>query len=140
MLVSNENSMKNRSASLQSEINVTPLVDVVLVLLIIFMVVSPVTQRLYEVNASSSKPAPVGASKLQIVVTQISEDKIYLNRESVNFNLLSSRLQQLLKGQTNTTIFFSGSNELSYGMALRTLDLIRNAGAENIGIITGEQP
>ena len=125
-------------ASLQSDINVTPLVDVVLVLLIIFMVVTPLLQMGYDVNVPPKATAEASAviSKDQLVVTQISKDKIFLNREQIDATQLPLRLTEILKHRRDKTVFFSADDELNYGMVMETMDIIRNAGADRVGIIT----
>lgn len=126
------------SGALRSEINVTPLVDVVLVLLIIFMVVTPLLQMGYDVNVPPKATAEASAviSKEQLVVTQVSPEKVYLNREEIDVKQLPLRLSEILKHRRDKTVFYSGDDEINYGAVMATMDLIRNAGAERIGIIT----
>ena len=126
------------SGVLRSEINVTPLVDVVLVLLIIFMVVTPLLQMGYDVNVPPKATAEASAviSKEQLVVTQVSAEKVYLNREQVDVKQLPLRLTEILKHRRDKTVFYSADDNLNYGAVMSTMDLIRNAGAERIGIIT----
>jgi biopolymer transport protein TolR len=123
---------------LQSDINVTPLVDVVLVLLIIFMVVTPLLQMGYDVNVPPKATADTSQviSKEQLVVTQVNAEKVYLNREQVDIKQLPLRLSDILKRRRDKTVFYSADDELNYGLVMLTMDLIRNAGAERIGIIT----
>jgi biopolymer transport protein TolR len=124
--------------ALQSDINVTPLVDVVLVLLIIFMVVTPLLQMGYDVNVPPKATAEASAviSKEQLVVTQVSAEKVYLNREAIDAKQLPLRLTEILKHRRDKTVFFSADDELNYGTVMETMDIIRNAGAERLGIIT----
>jgi biopolymer transport protein ExbD len=126
------------SQGLRSDINVTPLVDVVLVLLIIFMVVTPLLQMGYDVNVPPKATAEASAviSKEQLVVTQISAEKVYLNREEIDVKQLPLRLTEILKHRRDKTVFYSADDEINYGVVMATMDLIRNAGAERIGIIT----
>jgi biopolymer transport protein TolR len=125
-------------ARLQSDINVTPLVDVVLVLLIIFMVVTPLLQMGYDVNVPPKATADTSQviSKEQLVVTQVNAEKVFLNREQVDIKQLPLRLSDILKHRRDKTVFYSADDELNYGKVMETMDLIRNAGAERIGIIT----
>lgn len=126
------------SGDLRSDINVTPLVDVVLVLLIIFMVVTPLLQMGYDVNVPPKATAEASAviSKEQLVVTQIQADKVYLNREQIDLSQLPLRLTEILQHRRDKTVFFSADDELNYGLVMSTMDSIRNAGAERLGIIT----
>jgi biopolymer transport protein TolR len=124
--------------SLKSDINVTPLVDVVLVLLIIFMVLTPLLQMGYDVNVPPKATAEASAviTKEQLIVTQKEPGKVYLNREIVDINQLPLRLTDILRHRSDKTVFLSADDELNYGTVMTTMDIIRNAGAERIGIIT----
>jgi biopolymer transport protein TolR len=126
------------SQGLRSDINVTPLVDVVLVLLIIFMVVTPLLQMGYDVNVPPKATADTSTvvSKEQLVVTQVTPEKVYLNREEIDVKQLPLRLTEILKHRRDKTVFYSADDEINYGVVMATMDLIRNAGAERIGIIT----
>ena len=126
------------AGSLKSDINVTPLVDVVLVLLIIFMVLTPLLQMGYDVNVppKATVEASQVISKEQLIVTQKDPDKVYLNREQIDIKQLPLRLTDILKHRSDKTVFFSADDELGYGTVITTMDVIRNSGAERIGIIT----
>ena len=128
----------SKSAHLNADINVTPLVDVVLVLLIIFMVLTPLLQLGYGVNVPPKKTALASEiqSRQQLVVTQIERGKVYLNREQIDVGQLPIRLTEILKSRNDKTVFFSAGDELPYAQVMLTMDVIRNAGAEKIGIIT----
>jgi biopolymer transport protein ExbD len=127
-----------KSGALKADINVTPLVDVVLVLLIIFMVLTPLMQLGYDVNVPPKKTALMSevSSKQQLIITQVIPNKVYLNREQIDIAQLPLRLSEILKNRGDKTVFFSADDELNYGQVVTTMDLIRNAGAEKIGIIT----
>jgi len=124
--------------SLKSDINVTPLVDVVLVLLIIFMVLTPLLQMGYDVNVPPKATAEASAviSKEQLIVTQRDANKVFLNRSEIPIDQLPLRLTEILKHRSDKTVFFSADDELNYGVVMTTMDAIRNAGAVRIGIIT----
>ena len=127
-----------KQGTLRSEINVTPLVDVVLVLLIIFMVVTPLLQMGYDVNVPPKATAEASAviSKEQLVVTQVSAERIFLNREQIDAKQLPIRLTEILRHRRDKTVFYSADDDLNYGLVMETMDVIRNAGAERLGIIT----
>jgi biopolymer transport protein TolR len=127
-----------KQGTLRSEINVTPLVDVVLVLLIIFMVVTPLLQMGYDVNVPPKATAEASAviSKEQLVVTQVSAERIFLNREQIDAKQLPIRLTEILRHRRDKTVFYSADDDLNYGIVMETMDVIRNAGAERLGIIT----
>jgi biopolymer transport protein ExbD len=127
-----------KKGHLNADINVTPLVDVVLVLLIIFMVLTPLLQLGYDVNVPPKKTALASEvqSKMQLIVTQVEPRKVYLNREQVDIQQLPLRLTDILKNRNDKTVFYSADDELDYGSVMQTMDIIRNSGAEKIGIIT----
>jgi biopolymer transport protein ExbD len=121
----------------RSEINVTPLVDVVLVLLIIFMVVTPLLQMGYDVTVpkKADPTAPPPRSQDQIVVSVTGDNRIFLNKEPVPLEQLPVRLGSVLKNRSKATVFFSANDRVGYGLAVRVLDVVRSSGATNIGII-----
>lgn len=127
-----------KKGHLNADINVTPLVDVVLVLLIIFMVLTPLLQLGYDVNVPPKKTALASEvqSKMQLIVTQIEPGKVYLNREQVDIQQLPLRLTDILKNRNDKTVFYSADDQLNYGSVMLTMDIIRSSGAEKIGIIT----
>ena len=121
----------------KSEINVTPLVDVMLVLLIIFMILQPMLQMGYDVNVPPPTPpnmlsAPSGD---QIVVSVTANQEIYLNKERVERSNLPIRLQEVLRNRGNKPVFFSCEDTVKYDEAMKVMDIVRNNGAKNIGIV-----
>ncbi|HVS33260.1 MAG TPA: biopolymer transporter ExbD [Thermoanaerobaculia bacterium] len=125
------------SGSTMSQINVTPLVDVVLVLLIIFMVITPVIQMGYLVRVPPPAPAnlPPSAIQDQIVLRLAPGDRVFINKEEMNSTQFPARLREVLRGNTSKMVFFSGGREVDYDSTIRFLDLARASGARNIGII-----
>ncbi len=121
----------------KSEINVTPLVDVVLVLLIIFMVVQPLLQMGYDVqvppNATDLQTPPPTTD--QIVVSMTGTKEVYLNKERIDPANLPIRLQEVLKNRGSKVVFFSVEDSVNYGDAIKLMDTVRNNGAKNIGIV-----
>ena len=123
--------------SLRSDINVTPLVDVVLVLLIIFMVITPVVQMGYLVRVPPKAPAnlPPSAINDQIVLRLASGNRIFINKEEMGPEQFPNRIREILHGNTSKMVFFSGGRDVDYETTINFLDLARRAGAKNIGII-----
>ena len=123
--------------SIKSEINVTPLIDVVLVLLIIFMVVQPMLQVGYEVDTppkvESAVPPPT--SDDQIIVRMDASGKTYLNKEEVPVGQFAARLGTAIKGRSNQIVFFAADGELTYDKVAFFLDLCRDAGAKKLGMV-----
>ncbi|HSA97043.1 MAG TPA: biopolymer transporter ExbD [Acidobacteriota bacterium] len=126
----------------KSDINITPLVDVVLVLLIIFMVITPLLQMGYDVKVppkqqvTTPQPPPPDL----IIVSLTPQNKIFLNKEEVSPQVLSLRLTEILKNRANKTIFFSGDDAANYGEVMKLMDRCRNAGAKNMGIVMEAVP
>ena len=122
-------------AGVRSEINVTPLVDVVLVLLIIFMVVIPILQMGYPVDTPPARTDVRPAPSDQLVVRLTLDGKIFLNREQVSMGALGARLKQMTADRGKKIVFFAADGELPYGQVAELLDLCRNNGAEKLGIV-----
>lgn len=125
------------SGNMNSDINVTPLVDVVLVLLIIFMVITPVVQMGYLVKVPPKAPAnlPPSAVQDQIVLRLLSGPRVLINKEEMTMEAFPARVRDVLKGNTSKMVFFSGGRDVDYDTTMRFLDLARASGAKNIGII-----
>src|SRR2546423_12355390 len=126
--------------SIKSDINVTPLVDVVLVLLIIFMVITPVVQMGYLVRVPPKAPAnlPPSAVQDQIILRLLPDNHIFINKEEVPEANFPSRVREILHGNTSKMVFFSGSRDVDYEKTMSFLDQAREAGCKNIGIIVEE--
>ena len=121
----------------KSEINVTPLVDVMLVLLIIFMILQPMLQMGYDVNVPPPTPPnqPQAVNPDQIVVSLTASGEVYLNKERVDRVQLPIRLQEVLRNRGQKPVFFSAEDTVKYDDAMRVMDIVRNNGAANIGIV-----
>jgi biopolymer transport protein ExbD len=124
------------SSGPRSEINVTPLVDVVLVLLIIFMVIIPMTQVGYDVNTPPKLDVvqPV-ISQDQLIVRLDSSGRLYINKEELTEASFPARFREVLRNREKKMIFFAADGELPYDRVAHILDLVRDSGAENIGIV-----
>ena len=126
------------SGGMRSDINVTPLVDVVLVLLIIFMVLTPVIQMGYLVKVPPKAPPgiPPSAVQDQIVLRLVAPGpRVLINKEEMSMEQFPGRIQNILRGNTAKMVFFSGGREVDYETTMKFLDLARASGARNIGII-----
>ncbi|MCX7973988.1 MAG: biopolymer transporter ExbD [Candidatus Aminicenantes bacterium] len=126
---------KSRLGTSLSEINVTPLVDVMLVLLIIFMVTAPMMQSGIGVNLpqaeTESAPAEGG---LTITITR--DRLIYMEDLVININLLEKKLQEYFYGRDKKIVFIKADRDIPYGFFIETLDIIKKAGIETVGLIT----
>lgn len=125
------------------EMNVTPLVDVVLVLLIIFMVVTPLLAKQFWINLPEQKdeqepPPPSDDGPLVVSVT--SEGAIRINSEEVSDEEFSNKLQRVLAARRTRTIFFDANDEAELGRAMQVLDMARGGGASTIAVATEAMP
>jgi biopolymer transport protein TolR len=125
------------SGTVKSDINVTPLVDVVLVLLIIFMVITPVVQMGYLVRVPPRAPAnlPPAAVQDQIVLRLAAGNHVFINKEEMDIATFPNRIREIMRGNTSKMVFFAGARDVDYESTIKFLDLARASGAKNIGII-----
>ena len=128
-----------RIRSTLAEINVIPLVDVVLVLLLIFMMTAPMMYRGIDVNLpkTSSKPTAI---EERLVLTVTNDRLLYLNERALPLATLETRLRELLRDRADKTIFIKADKDLTYGYVVETMDRIRRAGVERVGMVTEPLP
>lgn len=122
---------------MKSEINITPLVDIVLVLLIIFMVVTPLLNQGYDVSTAKKSTGSPGAGRF-ILVEQNGSEFVSVNHNAVPITELKDRLVELLPNNDNAVVY-AGADDLVYGTVAQTLDTIRDSGAAKIAITTQAQ-
>jgi biopolymer transport protein TolR len=120
----------------KSDINVTPLCDVMLVLLIIMMIVAPLLQQgvsvtLPKAGNTQDKPETQG----QTVIAIGSNKSVYLNAKPVNEGELVTRVTELLENQKEKIILIKADEEVEYGAVMATMDQLRQAGIEDIGLV-----
>ena len=129
-----------KKGGLMGDINVTPLVDVVLVLLIIFMVITPVVQMGYLVRVPPKAPAnlPPSAVQDQIILRLQPGNQVLINKEQMDLQQFPQRIRDIMHGNTSKMVFFAGSRDVDYEATMRFLDSARAAGCKNIGIIVEE--
>ena len=118
-----------------AEINIIPLVDVVLVLLLIFMLTAPMMYRGIDVNLpkTSSKPTVV---EERMVLTVTRAKKMYLNDREVALTTLESTLRAAFTGRTDKTLYLKADAGLEYGEVMDAMDRVRRAGIEKLGMVT----
>ncbi len=126
---------KGRTRTSLSEINVTPFVDVVLVLLIIFMVTAPVLESGIEVDLPKTKTVKAIATE-KVVVTIDKRQTLYVGNDPVNINLLGSTVLSRLKGSTDTSVFVRADQAVPFGTFAKVVDALKQANLTNINVVT----
>lgn len=122
--------MEKRRQAL-SEINVTPFVDVMLVLLIIFMVTAPLLQQGIDVNLPQAKGKELTPAE-RVVITIKKDGKIYLNKTSTSINELKSKLASM----SDRDVFLKADKDVPYGIVIEVMGELREIGIEKLGMIT----
>jgi biopolymer transport protein TolR len=118
-----------------SEINVTPLVDVMLVLLIIFMVTAPMLQQGFDVNLPQEGGGDsLDPSRERLVITLAKNERMYLNDRRVDFSELEQTLRQA--SATTREVFLRADQDIPYGLVVKMMAVIKQAGIERLGIVT----
>jgi biopolymer transport protein TolR len=119
-----------------SEINVTPMVDVMLVLLIIFMVTAPLIQQGVKVNLPQAKAAPVEAKEQKITLSINRGRQIFIGDVEVPLDQLEEKLKTNAKAQTDKEIYLWADTDINYGTVVQVMASAQRAGITNVGMIT----
>ncbi len=119
-----------------SEINVTPLVDVMLVLLVIFMVTAPFMEQGIPIQLPKAKTKAIEKGESPVVLTLTKENRLYLNKEEVYLTTLPQRLQILFKSRAKREIFIRADGALNYASVAQAMATVKNAGIDKIGLVT----
>ena len=127
---------KKRYTGALSDINVTPLVDVTLVLLIIFMIAAPVVLQGLETELPRALVSDMELESDQVVVTLTSERAVFINQDPVNREEFIARLREALAAAGKRYVYLRADKGLAYGEVVRVLELVKEAGVPNIGLVT----
>ena len=119
-----------------SEINVTPLVDVMLVLLIIFMITAPLIQQGVKVNLPDAKAAPVEATEKKIVLSIDAQKRVFIGEAEVPLEELEEKLKANAKAQADKEIYLHADRDIPYGMVVEVMASAQRAGIPSVGMIT----
>jgi biopolymer transport protein TolR len=123
-----------RTTSMLGEINVTPLVDVVLVLLLVFMVTAPMMSRGIDVSLPVANQPQIPQED-RITVSIRADGRVFIADQTVNVALLEDRLRGLTSGRPDTVVYLRADEGLRYGDVIRVVDVIKRAGIDRIGFV-----
>ena len=118
-----------------AEINIVPLVDVVLVLLLIFMLTAPMMYRGIDVNLPRAAAKPTAVEE-RMVLTLTKERALYLNDKKIAPGTLDTSLRAAFGNRTDKTLYLKADSGLAYGAVIETMDQVRRAGIERLGMVT----
>ncbi|MBL8920899.1 MAG: protein TolR [Myxococcaceae bacterium] len=127
---------KGGGRTTMAEINVTPMVDVMLVLLIIFMVTAPLIQQGVKVNLPATKAQPVEASDKKIVLSIDANKKVFIGEVEIELAELEEKLKANAKLQAEKELYLHADRDLPYGIVVDVMASAQRAGVTNVGMIT----
>jgi biopolymer transport protein TolR len=133
---------RNEGAKVNSEINVTPMVDVMLVLLIIFMVVTPMLQKGVSVDmAPVNNPEQMpDADKEDALLVSITRDgKVYLGSDSIDVDTLTNKVKDRLASKADKRVYVKADMRTHFGNVVKVVDSVRAAGVDDLGLLTDQK-
>jgi biopolymer transport protein TolR len=128
--------MGSNNGQFMSDINVTPLVDVMLVLLIIFMVTAPMMMQGVNVALPQTTSKPLTAEKDHLTVTIDRGQQVFINDYKVALEALQAKMEKILEGRPDQKVYLRADSSVPYGVVVRVISQIKNAGVEKLGMVT----
>jgi biopolymer transport protein TolR len=128
--------MQPGKSSFMSDINVTPLVDVMLVLLIIFMVTAPMMMQGVNVSLPQTTSKPLPAEKEHLIITVDRSQQIYINDYKVSLEALQDKLKKIYEGRPDKKAYLRADKSVPYGVVVRVMSEVKSAGIEKLGMVT----
>ena len=128
--------VSSRESTTISQINVTPLVDVMLVLLVIFMVTAPIIQQGVQVNLPQASAGAISGSDEMLVVSIAKNGDIYLNDNVTTLEEMGSKLRAIRQNQADKQVYVRADQDVRYGMVMKTIAALKQAGIERVGMVT----
>jgi biopolymer transport protein TolR len=128
--------VNNGNRRLLSEINVTPFVDVMLVLLIIFMVTAPMMMQGVDVNLPKTTTQPIRTEEERLVVTITAKQQIYLNEYQITLDSLVKKLEAIYQNQPDRAVFLRADRSVPYGFVVEVMAAVRRSGIVRMGMVT----
>lgn len=125
-----------KHSELMSEINVTPFVDVMLVLLIIFMVTAPMMIQGLNVDLPEATAKPLDSEKEHLIITINKDQQVYINDFEVTVEFLGEKLLKILQGRSDRDVYLKADKNIPYGIVVQVMAEIKGAGVEQLGMIT----
>ena len=132
--------IKDRTETTLSEINVTPLVDVMLVLLIIFMVTAPILQQGASVDQPKVAGGPLAGQEEQLVVNVAKGGQLYLNDTQMTPEQLTTKLRAIAAARPDRQLYVRADQSVPYGQVMRVMSAVREAGLVRVGLVTEPPP
>jgi biopolymer transport protein TolR len=128
--------IETNSDRLMSDINVTPFVDVMLVLLVIFMVTAPMMMQGVDVTLPAATAKPLVTQKENLVITVDKAQKVHINDYEVEVDYLRDKLSKILENKPDREVYFRADKEVPYGVVVNVMAEIKAAGVEKLGMVT----
>ena len=124
-----------RTQSAMADINITPLVDVVLVLLIIFMVTAPVLQSGIDVSVPRTRTVKQ-ITEERMVITINKDQRVFLGNDAININEIGAKLRQKIRDPRNQSVFVRADENVPFGAFATVMDAVKQSGITNVSIVT----